>query len=83
MPTPRCTPFFFFLHAAIEVHKSLHISLSRTVVLRMHQVEGFVAKLRARLQAARPFRVEMGELKAYYNEDRTRGFISWLCERGT
>eukprot|EP00729_Bicosta_minor_P001842 gene1842-24266_t len=61
---------------------SRHVSLSRTVVLRMHQIDGFVARLRHHVRNTAPFQVEFDGLQQYYNEDRSRGFLGWVCRRG-
>jgi hypothetical protein len=62
--------------------RSQHISLSRTVVLRKHQIDGFLMRLKHHLSTVRPFFVEFGGLEQYYNDEGTRGFAGWVCRRG-
>eukprot|EP00040_Diaphanoeca_grandis_P031320 m.187249 g.187249 ORF g.187249 m.187249 type:complete len:327 (-) comp32296_c1_seq2:193-1173(-) len=60
----------------------LHISLSRTVVLRMHQIDGFLANVAKRIAVVNSFLVEFGQLKHFENEYNTRSFLGLLCTRG-
>ena len=55
-----------------------HISLSRTVVLRMHQIDGFIARLKHHVRNTAPFQVEFDGLQQYCNEDRSKGFLGWV-----
>ena len=55
-----------------------HVSLSRTVVLRKHQIDGFVARLKHHVRNTVPFQVEFNGLHQYCNEDRSKGFLGWV-----
>lgn len=59
-----------------------HISLSRTVVLRMHQIDGFIARLKHHVRNTAPFQVEFDGLQQYCNEDRSKGFLGWVRTPG-
>ncbi|EFN54078.1 hypothetical protein CHLNCDRAFT_136195 [Chlorella variabilis] len=53
-----------------------HISLSRTVPLRLHQIEPLVADLRKRLRQQETFCIRMGRAEVFCNDDRSRTFLS-------
>ncbi|XP_059617294.1 U6 snRNA phosphodiesterase 1 [Phlebotomus argentipes] len=55
--------------------KELHVSLTKTVVLRHHWIESFIASLQHRLQHCRKFPLHLNALQIYCNEEKTRTFI--------
>jgi hypothetical protein len=54
----------------------LHVSLSRTVVLQLTQVDAFVATVRKELGAVSRFVAHFSELAFFANDDRTRSFAA-------
>ncbi|KAI9559696.1 hypothetical protein GHT06_013701 [Daphnia sinensis] len=59
-----------------------HISLTRTVILRHHWIEGFVASIRKQLSdTPRPFQLYgTNVLSVYLNEEKTRTFLAMNVE---
>ncbi|KAL3700233.1 hypothetical protein R1sor_018255 [Riccia sorocarpa] len=53
-----------------------HVSLSRTVPVRMHQIESIVSKLRRRLASQNRYFIEFGSWEVFTNDERTRTFLS-------
>lgn len=53
----------------------LHVSLSRTLYLKLHQIDAFTARLGRQLQNERAFRMAFAGISAYVNDQRTRSFI--------
>jgi len=63
---------------------SLHVSLSRTVALREHQIIPFVDKLRNTVEKEKcpNFAVSLGGIEWYTNDEKTRSFASLSCKHG-
>lgn len=53
-----------------------HISLGRTVPIRVHQIDTVVQMLRHKLASQRGYWVEYGMWKAFINDERTRSFLA-------
>lgn len=60
----------------------MHISLSRTVILKHHWIESFIASLKLRTTGFRKFMILFGNLKIYCNDERTRTFIGFEIKAG-
>ncbi|XP_011625622.1 U6 snRNA phosphodiesterase [Amborella trichopoda] len=58
------------------LERKFHISLSRTVPIRVHQIDSIVAMLRQKFQAQRRFMIDFGRWEVFTNDDRTRTFLS-------
>lgn len=56
-----------------------HISLSRTLVLKYHWIDSFVNSLRKLCQSTDGFSLDIGDLKIYTNEEKTRTFLGIQC----
>lgn len=65
------------LHNDLGVSLPLHISLSRPLVLKTEQKDGFVPRIKQAITSsgARAFDVSPADLKWHPNEDRTRWFL--------
>lgn len=50
----------------------LHISLSRTFAVRHHWIEPLVASLRRRFKACCGVSTDLGRIKSYTNDEKTR-----------
>jgi len=59
---------------------NLHISLSRTLVLKFHWIESFVESLKLLCRGFHPFVVQLTDVKVYCNEERTRTFLGIYCQ---
>lgn len=55
--------------------EDLHISLTRTVVLRHHWIEDFVSLVRQNVAQVTRFQVHSMDVAVYVNEEKTRTFI--------
>ncbi|CAN6470942.1 unnamed protein product [Victoria cruziana] len=53
-----------------------HISLSRTVPIRVHQIDSIVAMLRQKFQAQKRYWIEFNTWEVFVNDDQTRTFLS-------
>ena len=61
---------------------SLHLSLSRTVTLRAHQLAAFAERLKGALAKFPPFAVLLSHVRVYVNDERTRSFSAVGVEGG-
>uniref|UniRef100_A0A1B0DFX8 U6 snRNA phosphodiesterase 1 n=1 Tax=Phlebotomus papatasi TaxID=29031 RepID=A0A1B0DFX8_PHLPP len=55
--------------------QELHVSLTKTVILRHHWIESFVASLEKKFRNIRKFPLHLNSLKIYCNEEKTRTFV--------
>lgn len=71
------TNFFQSSGFNLEICEDFHISLSRTVVLRHHWIEGFTSSIRKQLNGIQRFPVQIfsQNIDVYTNEEKTRTFI--------
>ncbi|KAH8354128.1 hypothetical protein KR084_000868 [Drosophila pseudotakahashii] len=63
-------------HLELQANESLHLSLSRTVVLQYHQIDEFSRSLQTALNSSAGFTATLQGLRIYTNEERTRTFIA-------
>ncbi|KAK4030380.1 hypothetical protein OUZ56_023379 [Daphnia magna] len=72
------TNWFYEHGIKLDICEDFHISLTRTVILRHHWIEGFVASIRNQLSdAPRPFQLYgTNALSVYINEEKTRTFLA-------
>lgn len=63
-----------------DVIPSLHISLSRTLVLKFHWIESFVEGIKLLCRSFNKFVVQLTDVRVYCNEDRTRTFLGIYCQ---
>ncbi|XP_016936366.3 U6 snRNA phosphodiesterase 1 isoform X1 [Drosophila suzukii] len=63
-------------HLELQANDSLHLSLSRTVVLQYHQIDEFSRSLQTALSSSVGFTATLQGLRIYTNEERTRTFIA-------
>ncbi|KAL2620469.1 hypothetical protein R1flu_000674 [Riccia fluitans] len=61
---------------ASKLKEEYHISLSRTVPVRVHQIESIVSMLRRRLLSQNRYFVEFGSWEVFTNDEKTRTFLS-------
>eukprot|EP01087_Luapelamoeba_hula_P005582 TRINITY_DN1562_c2_g1_i2.p1 TRINITY_DN1562_c2_g1~~TRINITY_DN1562_c2_g1_i2.p1 ORF type:complete len:221 (+),score=11.74 TRINITY_DN1562_c2_g1_i2:27-689(+) len=59
-----------------------HVSLSRTVALRRHQITPFIQLLRSAFQDQPRFEMEFSEHEVFINDDHTRSFIALRVAEG-
>ncbi|KAL7214549.1 hypothetical protein ACSBR1_026873 [Camellia fascicularis] len=59
----------------VALGREFHISLGRTVPIRVHQIDSVVAMLRQKLQCQR-YWIDFSKLVVFVNDDHTRSFIS-------
>lgn len=55
--------------------KELHVSLTKTVILRHHWIESFVESLEKKFRNTQKFPLHLNSLKIYCNEEKTRTFV--------
>ncbi|XP_060650044.1 U6 snRNA phosphodiesterase 1 isoform X1 [Drosophila nasuta] len=60
----------------LQMNESLHLSLSKTVVLQYHQIDEFTKSLQQALQSCSGFNSNLHLLEVYTNEEKTRTFLA-------
>ncbi|XP_030559230.1 U6 snRNA phosphodiesterase [Drosophila novamexicana] len=60
----------------LRANESLHLSLSKTVVLQYHQIDEFQRSLQQTLHSCVGFSSTLNLLRVYTNEERTRTFLA-------
>ncbi|EFJ23408.1 hypothetical protein SELMODRAFT_442940 [Selaginella moellendorffii] len=61
--------------SGIQLAKEFHISLSRTVPIRVHQIDTLIPLLRHKFESQKRFWIEFGRWEVYLNDDRSRTFL--------
>ncbi|KAL4574922.1 hypothetical protein LXL04_021762 [Taraxacum kok-saghyz] len=56
--------------------REFHISLGRTVPIRVHQIDSMVAMLRQKLQFQKRYLIDFNKWEVFMNDDQTRTFLS-------
>ncbi|PHT69443.1 hypothetical protein T459_28930 [Capsicum annuum] len=60
----------------VVLGREFHISLGRTVPLRVHQINSIVSMLRQKLQFQRSYLIDFNKWEIFVNDDSTRTFMS-------
>ncbi|CAN4105400.1 unnamed protein product [Withania somnifera] len=60
----------------VVLGREFHISLGRTVPLRVHQINSMVSMLRQKLQFQRRYLIDFNKWEIFVNDDSTRTFLS-------
>ncbi|GMN41075.1 hypothetical protein TIFTF001_010308 [Ficus carica] len=60
----------------VALGREFHITLGRTVPIRVHQIDSVVTMLRQRLQFQRPYWIDFNKWEVFVNDDCTRTFMS-------
>ncbi|KAI5430607.1 uncharacterized protein LOC127127968 isoform X2 [Lathyrus oleraceus] len=60
----------------VALGREFHISLGRTVPLRVHQIDSVVSMLRNKLQTQQHYWIDFNNWEVFVNDDRTRTFLS-------
>ncbi|PHU22611.1 hypothetical protein BC332_07718 [Capsicum chinense] len=60
----------------VALGREFHISLGRTVPLRVHQINSLVSMLRQKLQFQRRYLIDFNKWEIFVNDDSTRSFMS-------
>ncbi|XP_063917753.1 uncharacterized protein LOC135133306 isoform X3 [Zophobas morio] len=66
----------------LKCFQDLHLSLTRTVILRYHWIDSFVSTLRDNLSHFTKFIIMLDHLEVYTNEEKTRTFIGLQVKTG-
>lgn len=68
----------------LKLAKEYHISLSRTVPIRIHQIDSIVAMLRHNFESQKGYWLELDQWEVFVNDDQTRSFLSLeVLDRGS
>ncbi|XP_031828837.1 U6 snRNA phosphodiesterase 1 [Nomia melanderi] len=59
--------------------EQFHISITRTLILKFHWIESFVEEIKKLCEQTDEFNLELLNLRAYCNEDKTRTFLGIEC----
>lgn len=60
----------------VALGREFHISLGRTVPIRVHQVDTIVTMLRQKLQFQKRYWIDFNKWEVFVNDDQTRTFLS-------
>lgn len=60
----------------VALGREFHISLGRTVPIRVHQIDSVVAMLRQKLQFQKRYFIDFSKWEVFVNDDHTRTFLS-------
>uniref|UniRef100_A0A803LAD6 U6 snRNA phosphodiesterase 1 n=1 Tax=Chenopodium quinoa TaxID=63459 RepID=A0A803LAD6_CHEQI len=60
----------------IALGREFHISLGRTVPIRVHQIDSMVTMLRQKLQIQKRYWIDFNKWEVFVNDDHTRAFLS-------
>ncbi|XP_058736780.1 uncharacterized protein LOC131609134 isoform X2 [Vicia villosa] len=60
----------------VALGREFHISLGRTVPIRVHQIDSVVSMLRQKLQTQQNYWIDFHNWEVFVNDDRTRTFLS-------
>ncbi|XP_074268705.1 uncharacterized protein LOC141592048 [Silene latifolia] len=66
----------------IALGREFHISLGRTVPIRVHQIDSVVAMLRQKLQSQKQYWIDFSNWEVFVNDDNTRTFLSIEVKTG-
>lgn len=59
----------------VVLGRELHISLGRTVPIRIHQIDSIVAMLKQKFNCQKSYWIEFTKWEVFLNDDQTRSFI--------
>ncbi|KAK7339359.1 hypothetical protein VNO77_20020 [Canavalia gladiata] len=60
----------------VALGREFHISLGRTVPVRVHQIDSIVSMLRQKLQTQHHYWIDFNKWEVFVNDDQTRTFLS-------
>ncbi|XP_032680824.1 U6 snRNA phosphodiesterase isoform X2 [Odontomachus brunneus] len=63
-----------------DVISELHISLSRTLILKFHWIESFAENLKLLCCRFNRFVLQLTDVRVYCNEEKTRTFLGIYCQ---
>ncbi|KAK7395630.1 hypothetical protein VNO78_16194 [Psophocarpus tetragonolobus] len=66
----------------VALGREFHISLGRTVPIRVHQIDSVVSMLRQKLQIQRQYQIDFNKWEVFVNDDHTRTFLSLEVVQG-
>lgn len=66
----------------VALGKEFHISLGRTVPIRVHQRDTMVTMLRQKLQSQRRYWIDFNNWEVFVNDDHSRTFLSFEVKTG-
>ncbi|KAL2526911.1 hypothetical protein Adt_11965 [Abeliophyllum distichum] len=66
----------------VVLGREFHVSLGRTIPIRVHQRDSVVSMLRQRLHSQRRYWIDFNKWEVFVNDDRTRTFLSMEVTAG-
>eukprot|EP00250_Pteridium_aquilinum_P001528 c11723_g1_i1 orf=248-1189(+) len=60
----------------LKLAKEYHLSLSRTVPIRVHQINSIVAMLQHKFECQKGFWLDLDQWEVFVNDEQTRSFLS-------
>ncbi|XP_028800059.1 U6 snRNA phosphodiesterase-like isoform X2 [Neltuma alba] len=64
------------------LEREFHVSLGRTVPIRVHQIDSMVSMLRQKLQTQQRYWIDFSKWEVFVNDDYTRTFLSLEVVKG-
>ncbi|XP_068656093.1 uncharacterized protein [Aristolochia californica] len=66
----------------VALEREFHISLGRTVPIRVHQIDSIVSMLREKLQSIKKYSMDFSKWEVFVNADQTRTFLAMEVTAG-
>ncbi|OVA19794.1 U6 snRNA phosphodiesterase Usb1 [Macleaya cordata] len=66
----------------VALGREFHISLGRTVPIRVHQIDSVLAMLRQKLQSQKRYWIDFSKWEVFVNDEQTRTFLSMEVTTG-
>lgn len=74
-------PQLTLIYEEKDGNNTIHISLSRSFVLREYYIEPFYNYLKEEFKNTKPLQITLKPFKIFLNDNKTRTFFSFLCEQ--
>ena len=58
-----------------NLFEEFHVSLTRTLILKFHWINSFVEAVKCIVDGRKNFSIELGTIRIYCNEEKTRTFL--------
>ncbi|XP_057535138.1 uncharacterized protein LOC130813337 [Amaranthus tricolor] len=60
----------------VTLGREFHISLGRTIPIRVHQIDSIITKLRQKLKHQKQYLIDFNKWEVFVNDDKARTFLS-------
>lgn len=67
----------------VNIFEEFHVSLTRTLILKYHWIGSFVEAVKSIVENSESFVAEIGKIKIFCNEEKTRTFMGITIQSTT